>query len=270
MNEFDRYERKLNETLCKASAQEKGLLVANARAHCNVYRTELLTRNEVLSIRDSVDASDARQYNNALRSEEAVFDYLLGIQLRYLALRERLASVAELFSVCAQTVHFGDLLNDISWGKNKSQHKLRKDITSHTVWFGELSLNEEDGYESIDISPSGPIREATLARVSAARALAIELKTRVAVAREFMAAKDVHLKAYEEYLTGIEGELSGLIHSVKGRLYCLDGEGGEQLRDFLATTDNELYALMEALPDYEALTIDEALYTKERTDLVRS
>ncbi|MGZ4891904.1 MAG: hypothetical protein ACXV2B_06575, partial [Halobacteriota archaeon] len=61
-----------------------------------------------------------------------------------------------------------------------------------------------------------------------------------------------------------------LIHSVKGRLYCLDGEGGEQLRDFLATTDNELYALMEALPDYEALTIDEALYTKERTDLVRS
>ncbi len=270
MSKFTHYERKLTDTLCKAPAREKGILVANNRAHYTVYGTELLTRTEVYNIRDSVDASDARQYNRVLRNEDAVSDYLLGIQLRYLTLRERLASVAELLSICHQTVRFGEFLSQISCGKSKAQQKLRKEIVSHTVWFGTLSLSEEDGYESVDISPSEPIKEAALAHISAVQTVAIELKTKVAVARDFMAEKDTHLKAYEEYLAGIEGELSGLIQNVKGRLYRLDGETGQQMREFLAKTGNELYLLMESLPNYEALTINDALREKELAELVSS
>ncbi|MGZ4881341.1 MAG: hypothetical protein ACXV3U_04450 [Halobacteriota archaeon] len=267
MDKFAHYERKLTDTLCKAPAREKGLLVANNRAHRSVYGTELLARTAVFDIRDSVDASDARRYNGVLSIEETVFDYLAGVQLCYLTLRERLATVAELFSLFAQDAHFADLLNWISCGKSTTHKKLRTEIMSHTVWFGALNLSDEDGDEWINIHPSDQMWEAALDRIHAAHAQATELKTKIAVVRNFMAEKDARLKAYEEYLTGIEGELSEVIRSVKGRVYRLDGEGGKELRDFLAETCDELYVLMESLPDYEALAIDEAVYTTEYAEL---
>lgn len=39
---------------------------------------------------------------------------------------------------------------------------------------------------------------------------------------------------------------------------------------FLAATDDQLYFLMEMLPDYETLSVDEATYIKERSKLVTS
>ncbi len=112
--------------------------------------------------------------------------------------------------------------------------------------------------------------ENVLAHINAVHEQSVELKAKIAVARNVMDEKDAHLKAYEEYLAGIEGELSELIRNVKGRVYRLDGETGQQLREILAESGNELYALIEALPSYEALAIDEAMYEKEYAELVNS
>jgi hypothetical protein len=78
----------------------------------------------------------------------------------------------------------------------------------------------------------------------------------------------LHLMAYEAYFDGIEGELRDLIRSAQRVLYDVESDGWEEFREFLAQGDDDFLRLIEALPDYDALEIDEDAYSNEEDKLL--
>ena len=58
-------------------------------------------------------------------------------------------------------------------------------------------------------------KEVAFKTIDAIRDQALHLKTKIEVARGFMDESAIHLKAYEAYLDGIEGELRELIRSAQ-------------------------------------------------------
>jgi len=82
-----------------------------------------------------------------------------------------------------------------------------------------------------------------------------------------MEESSIHLKAYEAYLDGIEGELRELIRSAQRLLYDVDSDSWQEMRKFLAQCDDDFLRLVEALPDYDALVIDEDAYRNEEDKL---
>ncbi|MGA7076094.1 MAG: hypothetical protein WBZ42_06075 [Halobacteriota archaeon] len=86
----------------------------------------------------------------------------------------------------------------------------------------------------------------------------VTVKTMIEAAREFMGANDVHLTAYEDLLNGWERELRELVRLTKCRLLPVDFEGWAEIREFYAQSGEERLELVEALPEYESIAVDEA------------
>jgi hypothetical protein len=78
----------------------------------------------------------------------------------------------------------------------------------------------------------------------------------------------IHITAYEAYLDGIEGELREFIRSVQSQLYDVDSDSWQEMRGVLVRCDDDFLRLIEALPDYDALAIDEDSYYKEEDILL--
>jgi hypothetical protein len=92
----------------------------------------------------------------------------------------------------------------------------------------------------------------------------LQIKTKIKVARCFMDERAIHLTAYEAYLDRIEGDLRELIHSAQCLLYTMDDSDlWCEMREFLAQHDDDFLQLIEALPDYDRLEINEDAYRME-------
>jgi hypothetical protein len=78
----------------------------------------------------------------------------------------------------------------------------------------------------------------------------------------------LHLMAYEGYFDGIEEKLRQLIHLAQRLLYDVDSDSWQELREFLAQGDDVLLRLIQVLPDYDALAIDEDAFHKEEVVLL--
>jgi hypothetical protein len=111
-------------------------------------------------------------------------------------------------------------------------------------------------------------KEVAFRKIDTIREQALYLKTKIEVARGFMDEGALHLMAYEAYFDGIEGELRDLIRSAQRVLYDVESDGWEEFREFLAQGDDDFLRLIEALPDYDALEIDEDAYSNEEDKLL--
>jgi len=266
---WDRYRRDLRRAVRASPGREKGLLVANYEAEREVYGTTSLTPSTLREgVKDISAPEDVRQFNTTLEAQERLSADISNIQTRYLQLRERLAFLRELFVVFKQYQFMGDLLDDISWGRGKRAAALRQRIVANSrrLPLGDIALDDEG--ESIRVRVSDRGKELAFNTIDAIRDQALHLKTKIEVARGFMDGSAIHLKAYEAYLDGIEGGLRELIRSAKCLLYNVDSDSWQEIREFLAQCDNDFLPLIEALPDYDTLAIDEDAYRTEEDVLL--
>ena len=82
--------------------------------------------------------------------------------------------------------------------------------------------------------------------------------------RDFMSQEQIPLNVIIERLEDIEEELRAHIRMTKRILYRTDFEGWEELRATLVENANQKLAMMEALPDYDDLPVDQAVYEETR------
>jgi hypothetical protein len=252
--------KRLLRALNKASGRKKGLLVANARAHGDVYRTDLMTTGEVRELRQGVESEEERRsYNRMLAAEEVLRAHISNTQVQYQRLRERLAHLRGLFTLFRGQVFFEEYLTELSWGKTKGARALRERIGSsgRGCLFGVFGLREEDGYAFVDIAVSEEGKKLAREWISSATELMVTVKTMVEAAREFMEANDVHLAAYEDLLNGWEREIRELVRVTKRRLLPVDSEIWGEIRDSYVQSGEERLELVEALPEYESIAVDE-------------
>jgi len=266
---WDRYRRDLQRAVREGTGREKGLLVANYEAEREVYDTTSLRRSTLREGVEEIRApDDLWQFKTAVEAQERLSAYLSNIQTRYLQLRERLAFLRGLFVVFKQYQFMEDLLDDISWGRGKRAAALRQRIVanSHRMLLGDITPGEEG--ESVHVRVSDRGKEVAFNTIDASREQALHLKTKIEVARDFMDENVLHLKAYEEYLDGIEGELCELIRSARRVLYDVDSDSWPEMREIVAQCHDDFLRLIEALPDYDALVIDEDAYREEENILL--
>jgi len=266
----DRYRRDLRRAVRASPGREKGLLVANYEAEREIYGTSSLTLSTLKEgVKDISLPDEVWQFNTTLEAKEQLSVYITNIQTRYLRLRETLAYLKGNFFVFKQYQFVENLLNDLSWGRGKRAAALRERIVSnsHRILLGDITLNEvEGGYVNVRVSDTG--KELAFKTINAISDQALHLKTKIEVARGFMDERTIHLKAYEAYLDGIEGELRELIRSTQCLLYDVDSDSWQEMRAFLAECDDDFLRLIEVLPDYDALAIDADAYRKEEEILL--
>ena len=266
---WDSYRRDLRRAVRASPGREKGLLVANYEAEREIYGTTSLTPSTLREgVKDIGSLVEARQFHTTLEAQERLSVYLSNVQTRYLQLREQLAYLTGTFFVLKQYQFEENLLNDISWGRGKRAAALRQRIVSnsHRLLLGDITLDEEGEYVHVRVSDTG--KDVAFKKIDAIRDQALHLKTKIEVARGFMDESAIHLKAYEDYLNGIEGELRELIRSAQCLLYDVESDSWEEFREFLAQGDDDFLRLIEALPDYDALAISEDAYRKEEDILL--
>jgi len=267
---WDSYRRDLRRAVRASPGREKGLLVANYEAEREIYGTTSLTPSTLREgVKDIGPPVEARQFHATLEAQERLSVYITNIQTRYLRLRETLAYLKGNFFVFKQYQFVENLLNDLSWGKGKRAAALRERMVSnsHRILLGDITLTEEEGgYVNVRVSDTG--KELAFKTINAISDQALHLKTKIEVARGFMDERTIHLKAYEAYLDGIEGELRELIRSTQCLLYAVDSDSWQEMREFLAQCDDSFLRLIEALPDYDTLAIDEDAYRTEEDILL--
>jgi len=266
---WDSYRRDLRRAVRASPGREKGLLVANYEAEREIYGTTSLTPSTLREgVKDIGPPVEARQFHTTLEAQERLSVYLSNVQTRYLQLREQLAYLTGTFFVLKQYQFEENLLNDISWGKGKRAAALRQRIVSnsHRVLLGDITLDEEGEYVHGRLSDTD--KDVAFKKIDAVRDQALHLKTKIEVARGFMDESAIHLTAYEAYFDGIEGELRELIRSAQRVLYDVESDSWEEFREFLAQDDDDFLRLIEALPDYDTLAIDEDAYRNEEAKLL--
>jgi len=264
------YRRDLRRAVRASPGREKGLLVANYEAELEVYGTSSLTLSTLREgVKDIRLPDEAWQYHTTLEAKEQLSVYLTNIQTRYLRLRETLAYLKGNFFVFKQYQFVENLLNDLSWGRGKRAAALRERMVSnsHRILLGDITLNEEEGgYVNVRVSDTG--KQLAFKTINAISDQALHLKTKIEVARGFMDERTIHLKAYEAYLDGIEGELRELIRSTQCLLYDVGSDSWQEMRNFLEQDDDDFLRLIEALPDYDALVVNEDAYRNEEDKLL--
>jgi hypothetical protein len=255
---------RLQRALNKASGRNKGLLAANAKAHLNVHGTNLITMDEVQNLRQSVASEEERRsYNTMLDIEDVISFHISNTRVSYLRLREQLSHLHGLFLLFKQHVFFEEYLNlverlKLSRGAMSDKQALYE--LGGVGWpclFGVVGLRNEDGRSFVDITVAEQGK--TLARhlISSATELMTSVKTSIEAAREFMETNDVHLTAFEYQMSTWEQELRELVRSVKFPLLPDDVERGEEVRDFYSQSREKLLEFVEALPEYESVSVDE-------------
>ena len=261
---YKHYQHNLKKAVRNSSGRQKGLLVANDKAGRHMYGAKELTVKELLDIKDSVRSDVERQrYNEIQYTGELMGLYVSDIQRRYQRLCEALAALHGLFTLFKQHRGFEVLLNYVAGGKGKHKTALRESVVSCSryVLSGEIRLRKD--LDRVEIVVSDPAKKYALELIDAIKKQTVELKTMMTVAQDFMEENVIHLRAYEEYLAGIKGELPDLIRLAKRGLYPIDYEDWELCREILARNGDEHLALMEAVPDYAALSIDEDRYAQD-------
>jgi ElaB/YqjD/DUF883 family membrane-anchored ribosome-binding protein len=219
-------------------------------------------------VKDISSPDEARQFHATLEAQKRLSVYLSNIQTRYLLLRERLTCLNGTFVLLKQYQFVENLLNDISGGSGKRAAALRQRIVSnsHRLLLGDITLGEEGEYVHVGVSDTG--KEVAFKTIATIRDQALHLKTKTEVARGFMDESAIHLKAYEAYFDGIEEELRELIRSAQRLLYNVDSDSWQEMREILAQCDDDFLRMIEALPDYDALVVNEDAYRNEEDKLL--
>ena len=261
---WDRYRRDLQRALRTSTGREIGLLFANYEAEREFGTTSLTKSTLQESVKAIRTPGDVQQFRAALEAQERLSVYLSNLERRYLWLRERIANLRWVFLLFKQYEFDEWFLNVISWDMGKSRTALRQRMVSHSycMLFADITLDEGGKYVRVRLSDKA--REMAFKTIEVIQDQALQIKTRIEVACGFMDERALNLPVYESFLDRIEGELRESIRSVQGTLYREeDPDSRREMRVILPEPDDDFLRLIEALPDYDGLEIDEDAYRTE-------
>jgi len=266
---WDRYRHDLQRALRTSTGREIGLLFANYEAE-REFGTTSLTKS---TLQDSLKAlrtrGDVQQFRAALEAQEGLSVYLSNLERRYLLLRKRIAILWGIFLLFRQYQFVEEFLNVILLEGGKSSAALRQRMVSHSycMLYADITLEEEGKYVRVRLSDKG--KEMAFEIIEEIQDQALQVKTKIEVARGFMDERALNLPAYESFLDGIEGELRESIRSAQSMLYGEDDpDSRREMREILPEPDDDFLKLIEALPDYDGLEIDEDAYRTEEEILL--
>jgi len=275
-------EKRVQKAILNADSRKKCLLLVNDIVEGSLRGTPLLTESQVSDIKRSITATasfDAKRnyvISDEQRAYAAMLDAmhllsfcLLDVQAEYLDAKAELASVRGLFALVHEYQNFNELLNELCWTKSGTYNaKLQEravSIGQRIPYFYNMSLKEkEDDMRVIDFKLPLEASSAIFDAIERVKQKSTRLKTLIQAMRDVMSQKQTPISAIIERIDKFEEEISELIRMTKTILYRTDLEGWEELRATLVETASPKLAMMEALPDYDDLSVDQAVYEETR------
>jgi len=128
-----------------------------------------------------------------------------------------------------------------------------------------MSLKEEeDDMRVIDFKLPDEASSAIFDVIERVKQKSTRLKTLIQAMRDIMSQKQTPISVIIERIDNFEEEIRERIRMTKSILYRTDFEGWEELRATLAENASPKLAMMEALPDYDDLSADQAVYEETR------
>jgi len=275
-------EKRVQKAILNADSRKKCLLLVNDIVEGSLRGTPLLTESQVSDIKRSITATasfDAKRnyvISDEQRAYAAMLDAmhllsfcLLDVQAEYLDAKAELASVRGLFALVHEYQNFNELLNELCWTKSGTYNaKLQEravSIGQRIPYFYNMSLKEkEDDMRVIDFKLPLEASSAIFDAIERVKQKSTRLKTLIQAMRDVMSQKQTPISAIIERIDNFEEEIRERIRMTKTILYRTDLEGWEELRATLVETASPKLAMMEALPDYDDLSVDQAVYEETR------
>jgi hypothetical protein len=274
------YEKRVRQAIRKADNRKRCLLLVNDIAEKSLRGTPLLTTSEasdiVRSIRATAGSDTMRNHVSSGEQPEcvAMFDALemlsfclIDVWTEFFDAKAALASLTCLFVLVHEYQNFGEFLDELCWTKSgKYNARLQERVVSVGQLFPyyyTISLEESDAMRFIDLKLPGETTSTTFNVIERVKQKSSCLKALIKAMRDVMSQKQTPINVIIERIDGIEEEMREHIRITKSILYRTDFEGWEELRATLVKSADPKLAMMEALPDYDDLTADQAEY--ERT-----
>src|SRR5674536_195045 len=159
---------------------------------------------------------------------------------------------------------FSEFLNELCLTKSGTYNaRLRERAASigQLIPYGyNISLKEEGGTGVIDLKLPDDGSSRIFDVIECVKLKASRFKALINAMRDFMSQERIPINVIIERLDDIEEEMRSHIQMTKRILYRTDFDGWEELRATLVEHANRKLAMMEALPDYDDLSLDQAVY----------
>lgn len=275
-------EKRVSKAIRKADSRKKCLMLVNDIAEASLRGTRLLTNSDTSDIERSIRATagvDAA--GNYIRSNEqrvcadmlnALWNLslcLIDVQAESLDAKGELAKVTGLFILVHEYQHFSEYLNELCWTRSGAYNARLQEravsISQLVPYFYNMSLKEEeDDMRVIDFKLPDEASSAIFDVIERVKQKSTRLKTLIQAMRDIMSQKQTPISVIIERIDNFEEEIRERIRMTKSILYRTDFEGWEELRATLAENASPKLAMMEALPDYDDLSADQAVYEETR------
>ena len=274
-------EKRVLRAISNADARQKCLLLINNMTDSSMRGTPLLTTNQVSDIeriiRDSASFDDMGNFviSDEQRTYAAMLDamyhlshWLIEVQTRSFDAKADITLLQGLFALVEEYQGFSEFLNELCWTKSGTYTaRLQERAVSigQLIPYGyNISLKEEGGMRAIDLKLPDEGSSGIFDVIEGVKLKAPRFKALIKAMRDFMSQEQIPINVIIERLDDIEEEMRSHIQMTKRILYRTDLEGWEELRATLVEHANQKLAMMEALPDYDDLSLDQAVYDETR------
>ena len=274
-------EKRILRAISNADARQKCLLLINNMTDSSMRGTPLLTTNQVSDIeriiRDSASFDDMDNF--VISDEQQIYAAMLDamcqlslclieVQTRSFDAKPDIARLQGLFVLVEEYQGFSEFLNGLCLTKSGTYDAR---LQERAVSIGQLSpygynisLKEEGGMRVIDLKLPDDGSSCIFDVIEGVKLNASRFKALINAMRDFMSQEQIPINVIIERLDDIEEEMRSHIQMTKRILYRTDFEGWEELRATLVENANQKLAMMEALPDYDDLPVDQAVYEETR------
>jgi hypothetical protein len=243
--------------------------------------TPLLTTSQVIDVERTISNSasfddmgnfvisdEQRTYAAMLDAMYHLSLCLIEVQTRSFDAKADITLLQGLFALVEEYQGFSEFLNELCWTKSGTYTaRLQERAVSigQLIPYGyNISLKEEGGMRAIDLKLPDEGSSGIFDVIEGVKLKASRFKALINAMRDFMSQEQVPINVIIERLDDIEEEMRSHIQMTKRILYRTDFEGWEELRATLVENANQKLAMMEALPDYDDLPVDQAEYEETR------
>ena len=277
-------EKRVLRAIHNGESRKKCLLLINNMTDSSIRGTPLLTTSQVKdieqTIRDSASFDDMTHF--VISDEQQICAAMLDamFQLSHCLIEAQtgsfeaeadIARLQGLFALVAEYEGFSEFLNELCLTKSGTYNaRLRERAASigQLIPYGyNISLKEEGGTGVIDLKLPDDGSSRIFDVIECVKLKASRFKALINAMRDFMSQERIPINVIIERLDDIEEEMRSHIQMTKRILYRTDFDGWEELRATLVEHANRKLAMMEALPDYDDLSLDQAVYDETRFSL---
>lgn len=264
-------ERRLRAMIRKADARKKSSLLVKNLIETAVGGTPLLTEIEAFEILQSFESDEERQeYATMLSALKSLCDCIEEARVKYLRVIVSLTLLGNLFARAKGYRNFENLLNELCLKRDGEYSKRLQERVVATArlvpYFYDIGLEKEsDDRKCIVLKLSD--QELALAKEvnESLEQKASELKALTQVIRDLMKQYTTPISSFTESIDNFEKRVREGIRLAKRLLYDTNYELWDELRECLLKHSDPLLAMMEALPDYDDIVLDELYEEKMRS-----